>query len=445
MKNSAFFPLFVDISEKKIVVIGGGAIATRRVKTLLPFEPQIVVVAPEVTGDLEELEKEEKITIFHREYQREDIYDAWMVLAATNDPELNNGIYSVAKCLGALVNVASNQEKCDFHFPGVIRKDPYVIGINGSGKDHKGTAELRKQIEAMVNNSICIGSRESRLAVIQSEMVMEYLKKECPQKEIRLLTMKTTGDKILDRTLDKVGGKGLFVKELDKALLERRSDLSVHSLKDMPMEVPEELPLLAFSRREDPRDVLVLPEGVSELDKSKPLGCSSLRRTLQLKKLYPDMEVKSIRGNLQTRLRKLDEGQYSALILAAAGLKRLGLESRINRYFTADEIIPAAGQGILAVQGRKGEDYSFLNGYCDEEAWAAGRAERAFVKLLDGGCSSPVAAHAEISGDELYLRGLYYNEKDGSYVTGTLRGDKADAESLGRELAETLRKKGENR
>lgn len=157
------------------------------------------------------------------------------------------------------------------------------------------------------------------------------------------------------------------------------------------------------------------------------------------------MDVRSIRGNLQTRLRKLDEGQYSALILAAAGLKRLGLESRINRYFTADEIIPAAGQGILAVQGRKGETYDFLEGYCDKDAWTTGSAERAFVKLLDGGCSSPVAAHAEILGDEIYLRGLYYNEKDGSYVTGTLRGNKADAESLGRELAETLRKKGENR
>lgn len=156
----------MDISEKKIVVIGGGAIATRRVKTLLSFEPQIVVVAPEVTGELEELEKKKKLR-FSTENIREDIYDAWMVLAATNDPELNNGIYSVAKCLGALVNVASNQGKCDFHFPGVIRKDPYVIGINGSGKDHKGTAELRKQIEAMVNNAICIGSRESRLAVIR--------------------------------------------------------------------------------------------------------------------------------------------------------------------------------------------------------------------------------------------------------------------------------------
>ena len=296
-----------------------------------------------------------------------------------------------------------------------------------------------------MNKKVVIGSRESKLAVLQSQMVRDYIVCKHPETDVEILTMKTTGDKILDRTLDKIGGKGLFVKELDRALLEGRSQLSVHSLKDMPMEISEELPILAFSRREDARDVLVLPEGCYTLDPSKPIGCSSLRRKLQLKEIYPDMNVKSIRGNLQTRLRKLDEGQYSALILAAAGLKRLGLESRINRYFTADEIIPAAGQGILAVQGRKGEDYSFLNGYCDEEAWAAGRAERAFVKLLDGGCSSPVAAHAEISGDELYLRGLYYNEKDGSYVTGTLRGNKADAESLGKELAETLRKKGENR
>ena len=290
-----------------------------------------------------------------------------------------------------------------------------------------------------------IGSRDSKLAVMQTELIMHAVTKYHPEIQFELVTMKTTGDVILNQTLDKIGGKGLFVKELDMALAEGRIDCCVHSLKDMPMEVPEELPLLAFSKREDPRDVLVLPEGASELDKSKPLGCSSLRRTLQLKKLYPDMDVRSIRGNLQTRLRKLDEGQYSALILAAAGLKRLGLESRINRYFTADEIIPAAGQGILAVQGRKGEAYDFLEGYCDKDAWTAGSAERAFVKLLDGGCSSPVAAHAEILGDEIYLRGLYYNEKDGSYVTGTLRGNKADAESLGKELAETLRKKGENR
>ncbi|MDO4273171.1 MAG: hydroxymethylbilane synthase [Eubacteriales bacterium] len=295
-------------------------------------------------------------------------------------------------------------------------------------------------------SKVIIGSRESRLAVLQSEMVRDYIRDNNPLTEVDILTMKTTGDIILDRTLDKVGGKGLFVKELDKALLEGRSQLSVHSLKDMPMEVPQELPLLAFSKREDPRDVLVLPEGAAQLDKDKPLGCSSFRRTLQLKELYPDMEVKSIRGNLQTRLRKLEEGEYSALILAAAGLKRLGLENRISRYFTPDEMIPAAGQGILAVQGRKGMDYSFLEGYGDREAWLAGTAERAFVRYLNGGCSSPVAAYAEIEGEELFLRGLYYNEEDGSFCKGTIRGDLKDAGKLGTELAARLKetsKKGE--
>lgn len=287
-------------------------------------------------------------------------------------------------------------------------------------------------------NRIVIGSRESKLAVLQSEMVKSYIEEKNPRIEVEILTMKTTGDIILDRTLDKIGGKGLFVKELDKALAEGRSQLSVHSLKDMPMEVPCELPLLAFSKREDPRDVLVLPTGAKEPDETKPLGCSSLRRTLQLKKLYPHMEVKSIRGNLQTRLRKLDEGEYAGLILAAAGLKRLGLEDRICRYFTPDEMIPAAGQGILAVQGKAGLDYSCLDGYCDKNAWAAGSAERAYVKFLNGGCSSPVAAYAEVEGEEIFIRGLYYNENNGSWKTGTIRGEVSQGKELGISLAREL-------
>ena len=177
---------------------------------------------------------------------------------------------------------------------------------------------------------IRFGSRDSRLAVIQSRMVMEAVQNICPQAELELLTMKTTGDKILDKTLDQIGGKGLFVKELDLALREGKVDFTVHSLKDMPMETPEDLPLAAFSKRADPRDVLVLPEGVPELRPGKPIGCSSRRRQLQLKALYPDFDIAPVRGNVQTRLRKLDEGQYSALVLAAAGLKRLGLENRIR-------------------------------------------------------------------------------------------------------------------
>jgi hydroxymethylbilane synthase len=299
---------------------------------------------------------------------------------------------------------------------------------------------------------IIIGSRESTLAMIQSEMVRTFIQENNPSLTVEILSMKTTGDRILDRTLDKIGGKGLFVKELDRALLEKRSNLSVHSLKDMPMEIPEELPILAYSRREDPRDVLVLPEGADTLDPTKPIGCSSRRRALQLAQLYPGMEIKSIRGNIQTRLRKLEEEGYAGLVLAAAGLKRLGLEERIARYFSEEEILPAAGQGILAVQGRTGEDYSYLEGFSDPEASAAAIAERAFVRELDGGCSSPVAAFARIEGDTLYLKGMYEipkkspqgdgSEGSGTCIFGTLSSDLAHAEETGIALARTLKEKG---
>lgn len=287
--------------------------------------------------------------------------------------------------------------------------------------------------------TIKIGTRESKLAVIQAEMVADDIRENCTDITPELVTMKTTGDKILNKTLDKIGGKGLFVKELDAALLDGRSDISVHSLKDMPMEVSKELPLLGFSKREDTRDVLVLPKGKTELDKALPLGCSSARRILQLKELFPDMEVKSIRGNVLTRLEKLDRGEYSALILAAAGLKRLGLEERISRYFSTDEMIPAAGQGILAVQGRQGEDYSYLSGFFDEESTWCALAERSFVRTLNGGCSSPIAAYAAVDNGILKLTGLYAAEGSTSYVTGQIEGNPAEAERLGKNLAEQLK------
>ncbi|MDD3795465.1 MAG: hydroxymethylbilane synthase [Lachnospiraceae bacterium] len=295
-----------------------------------------------------------------------------------------------------------------------------------------------------MNKKVIIGSRESRLAVIQSRMVQEYIKEKHPGMEVELLTMKTTGDKILDRTLDKIGGKGLFVKELDQALLEGRSLLSVHSLKDMPMELPKELPVIAYSKREDPRDVLVLPKGTEKRDESLPIGSSSLRRILQLKELFPNAEFLPVRGNLQTRLRKLDEGQYGALVLAAAGLKRLGMEERISRYFSVEEVIPAAGQGILSVQGRLGEQYDFLEGWQDEDSRCAALAERAFVRALDGGCSSPVAAHAVIDGDTVKLTGLYCEEETGAWQKGSLLGCREEAEQMGMKLAEMLRYEAEH-
>ena len=282
--------------------------------------------------------------------------------------------------------------------------------------------------------NIRVGSRESRLAVIQAELLMAAVRTAHPEIGLELVTMKTTGDKILDRTLDQVGGKGLFVKELDAALRDARVDVTVHSCKDLPMEEDPALPLVAFSRREDPRDALVLPEGVKELDFSKPIGCASLRRKMQLEKLYPMARIAPVRGNVQTRLRKLDEGQYAALVLAGAGLKRLGLEGRIARYFSAGEILPAAGQGILAAQMRAGEDASFLDAFSDREGTACALAERAFVRELEGGCSSPVAAFATVSGDTMTLTGMnVFGEKD------TITGAVGEAVQLGIALARRLR------
>ena len=286
---------------------------------------------------------------------------------------------------------------------------------------------------------IRIGSRDSRLAVIQARMAMDAISAALPEAETELVTMKTTGDRILNRTLDQIGGKGLFVRELDQALRENRVDFTVHSLKDMPMEVPEDLPLAAFSRREDPLDVLVLPEGISELDPGKPIGCSSRRRQLQLKALFPHMTAAPVRGNVQTRLAKLDSGEYSALVLAAAGLKRLGLEHRISRCFSPEEILPAAGQGILVVQTRQGRDTSCLKTFQDPGSACCALAERAFVRALDGGCSSPVAAFAQLNDQVLTLRGLYVSPDERVIRKGALSSPAGDAEALGRALASRLK------
>lgn len=287
---------------------------------------------------------------------------------------------------------------------------------------------------------IRIGSRDSILAVRQAELIRDRISQEHPELDIRIITMKTTGDKILDKSLAAIGGKGLFVKELDRALLDGRIDIAVHSLKDVPMELNPDLPLLAFGKREDPRDVMIYRQGLSELPENAVIGTSSRRRELQLKKLCPAYTFRGIRGNVQTRMRKLEEEGYDGTLLAAAGLKRLGMEHVIGQYFSVDEIIPAAGQGILAVQGRRGEDYRWLTCVDDPESRAAAAAERAFIRTVGGGCTSPSAAHAQVSGNEVKLTGLYYDEDSREYSVDSVISEigkvQGAAENLARKLAE---------
>ncbi|MFA0814174.1 MAG: hydroxymethylbilane synthase [Anaerofustis sp.] len=289
-----------------------------------------------------------------------------------------------------------------------------------------------------MKRTIRIGSRDSKLAVAQTELLMKQIQTHHPELNLELITMKTTGDLILDRNLDQIGGKGLFVKELDKGLRDGTIDISVHSLKDMTMDIPEDIPLLAFSEREDPRDALILPLGKSEIDLDKPFGCSSARRRLQLEKLYGGVTIKGIRGNVLLRLDKVDSGDYAATVLACAGLNRIGLQNRISKIFTAEEMIPAAGQGILAVQGRAGEDHGYLTCIASEDSALCAQAERAFVRAMNGDCSSPIAAYATIEQQTMTLYGYFCNEELGREGKARVTGSLSEANDLGKKLAEII-------
>lgn len=293
----------------------------------------------------------------------------------------------------------------------------------------------------MMKSKIRIGSRDSRLAVVQAELVRDAIRRNHPEFQFEIVTMKTTGDRLLGKSLEAIGGKGLFVKELDMALRDGSIDLAVHSLKDVPMEMPEDIPILAYGKREDARDVLVYRPGLTDLPESPLVGSSSRRRMLQMRALYKDVRFRKIRGNVQTRLRKLTDEGMDATILAAAGLNRLGMQELVARYFSVEEMLPAAGQGILAVQGRRDMDRSLLKEIDDADSRKCALAERAFVRELDGGCTSPVAAHAVIRGGSMLLLGLYYRE-DGSWFRDRIAGGIREAENLGKKLARRMREQG---
>jgi hydroxymethylbilane synthase len=255
---------------------------------------------------------------------------------------------------------------------------------------------------AIAHRSLTIATRESRLALWQAEHVRDLLAARLGV-EVKLLGMTTRGDQILDRTLSKVGGKGLFVKELETALAERRADLAVHSLKDVPMDLPDGFALAAVLEREDPRDALVSPRcaSLADLPQGACVGTSSLRRIALLLAQRPDLRIEPLRGNLDTRLRKLDDGHYDAIVLAAAGLVRLGLGARIRTRFPVTHMLPAAGQGALGIEVRAddAELRTALGGLTHRPTWLAVHAERAVSRGLGGSCSMPLAAHAEWDAD----------------------------------------------
>jgi hydroxymethylbilane synthase len=293
---------------------------------------------------------------------------------------------------------------------------------------------------------IVIATRESRLALWQAEHVRDRLRALYPLSSVELLGMTTRGDQILDRPLAKVGGKGLFVKELETALLDGRADIAVHSMKDVPMTMEPEFALVAISARENPLDAFVSNKyaSLSDIPPGGVVGTSSLRREAQLHARFPYLAVTSLRGNLDTRLRKLDEGQYDAIILAAAGLTRLGLAARIRAVLPSELSLPAAGQGALGIEALAGrpEVAAWMAPLADTDTSACVRAERAVSRALAGSCEVPLGAFAEMDQGRLRLRGFVAAPDGSRMASAELRGDPAEAEALGLALADALRAHG---
>ena len=276
---------------------------------------------------------------------------------------------------------------------------------------------------------IKIGTRGSPLALAQTKIISDKILSSWPNLKIKIVIIKTSGDKNLSPFLKNNNNKGMFTFEIEKALLNREIDFAVHSLKDLPVNINENLPVIAFSERGNPFDALVGVEGL--------VGSSSLRRRLQLEKLFPDSEILPVRGNINTRINKLDSGEFSGLVLAASGLERLGLDKRITKIFNENEILPAPCQGILACQGRKDEDYFYLESINDKNSQNCAKAERSFARALNAGCNVPVGAYARILNDKLILKGLFIDDEKNFY-TGELSGDPNEAELIGEKLAKEI-------
>ncbi|MEE8319256.1 MAG: hydroxymethylbilane synthase [bacterium] len=293
-----------------------------------------------------------------------------------------------------------------------------------------------------MKNQLRIGTRGSQLALWQANWIKETLVRKNPDLDVEIVKIKTTGDKILDVPLAKVGGKGLFVKEIETALLDNSVDLAVHSMKDVPTLLPDGLKIVAISEREDPRDVIISKEGrtLAQLQEGARIGTSSLRRQAQLAGYRPDLVMEPLRGNINTRLKKLRDGQYDAIVLAYAGVKRLGWEGEVTQVLDTDIMLPAIGQGALGIEAR-GDDPGtlerilFLN---HSETSLCVRAERAFLHRLEGGCQVPIAAYATTDNGTVTLTGLVAGVDGEKLIRMEVRSDEASAEEAGLELAEQI-------
>lgn len=293
-----------------------------------------------------------------------------------------------------------------------------------------------------MKKEVVIATRGSKLALWQAEYIKSEIENHHKDISCRLEIIKTMGDKILDVPLAKIGGKGLFVKEIETALLEKKADLAVHSMKDVPMELPEGLELFESPVCEEPQDAFlsIKYNSLDELPQGAKVGTSSLRRKLQLLELRPDLEVLDLRGNVQTRMQKLNDGMYDAIILAYAGLKRLKVTEHIKEILSVEKMLPASCQGILGIEIRSDDNEikEILSFIGHKDSYTRALCERAFLRKLQGGCQIPIGCHSVLQGDKIYVKGIIYNLDGSKKITKEYTGDKANPEEAGIKLAEMV-------
>jgi len=509
------FPILLNVRGRHAVVVGGGAVAERKIRGLLDAGADVSVISPALTPELQQRAHAGELTWHERRYAASDLADAFLVFSATSDDVVNAAVTRDAHERGLLVNDAGDADRGDFATPATHRSGPLTVTVDSSGLSPSFTKRIRDElalqfdarygraaatlgslrehvvavvplarraavmrklaerdiddlaamprgdiehevertvteldaVETAVPATLICASRASALAMTQTRMMMAKLAENGIASTV--LNITTKGDAVQDRSLAAIGTDSLFVKELENALRDRRADYAVHSCKDLPSTMPEDMQLAAITKREDPRDAYCSEKypNLAALPPGARVGTSSPRRRAQLQALRGDLVYDDIRGNVDTRLRKLRDGDYDAIVLAAAGMNRLGLRATYTVPFDPNEVLPAVGQGALALETRLGdvvaETIDRLVG--DRDTTLAVSAERAYLRTLRGGCQAPVGAHGVIADGRLFLRGAIA-ALDGSTV---IRGERsaavttiADAEAVGSTLARELLERG---
>ena len=438
------YPIALNMRGRVAVVIGGGAVAERKIAMLLDAGATVRVVAPSLTASLAQLSDQRRIVALRKHFDSGDIDGAALVFAATDDDAVNAAVVNAAQARGIFVNDASHAERGDFSTPAVHRRDSLTIAVDTGGTSPAVAKLMRERIGELVERSLSetlvCASRASRLAMTQTRLVMAKLARSGIASTV--INVTTKGDQVQDRAIAAIGTDNVFVRELELTLREHRADYAVHSCKDLPSTLADDMQIVAVVERADPRDVFCSDrfESFAALPRDARVGTSSPRRRAQLGALRDDLEYVTIRGNVDTRLRKLAAGEFDAIVLALAGIDRLGERARHTVPFEIDLLVPAAAQGALAVEMRRGDPVAEIvrTALNDANAELEVVAERAFMRAIRGGCAAPIGANAVLESESSMILRAAVGLDDGRVVRAERRGTvraRGEAEELGRGLA----------